>query len=241
MEISIISGKQKGPKNVVLHGEAGVGKTTLASRLGKAIIIPTEDGSDHLDVDRLPLCRGYADVLESIKWVYDEKKAGNIDHDVVVLDSIDWAENFIEADLVREVFDQSYGKGNVEIGSRVGRLLRGLDMLNEMGMMVVVIAHSECRTVELAEGGSYSRWQPKLSKRSNARLQEWSDAVGFCTVEVLVSKESTGFSERGVGKSTGRRIVHFNPSASYVAKIRTDKKVSGGFDMSGIDKIKEVL
>lgn len=241
MEIQIYSGKQNKPKCVVLHGEAGVGKTTLASRLGKALIIPTEDGSGHLDVDRLPLCKSYADVIESIKWAYDNKKDGSIDHDVVVLDSIDWAENFVEADLDREDFDQSYGKGNVEIGARMGRILKGLDMLNGLGMTVVVIAHSECKTLEVAGGGSYSRWQPKLSKRSNARLQEWSDAVGFCTVEVMVSKESTGFSERGVGRSTGRRIVHFNPSASYVAKIRTDKKVSSGYDMSDVDTIKGIM
>ncbi|MGI9446889.1 MAG: ATP-binding protein [Pirellulales bacterium] len=241
MEINIISGKQDKPKCVVLHGEAGVGKTTLAARLGKSLIIPTEDGSDHLDVDRLPLCKSYSDVVESIKWVYDSRKAGSIDHDTVVLDSIDWAENFVEADLVREVFDQSYGKGNVEIGQRMGRLLNGLALLNGLGMTVVVIAHSECKTVEMAEGGSFSRWQPKLSKRSNARLQEWSDAIGYCSVEVMVTKESTGFSERGVGKSTGRRIVSFNPSASYVAKCRTDKKVSAKYDMSDIDKIKEVL
>ena len=241
MEINIISGKQKNPKCIVLHGEAGVGKTTLASRLGKSIVIPTEDGSDHLDVDRLPLCKSYGDVLDSVRWVYEQKKSGDIDHDVVVLDSIDWAENFIELDLVRECFDQSYGKGNVEIGQRIGRILKGLDMLNGMGMKVVVIAHSECRTVDLAEGGSFSRWQPKLSKRSNARLQEWSDAVGFCAVEVMVSKESTGFSERGVGKSTGRRMVYFNPSAGFVAKIRTDKHVMNGYDMNKVDSILEIL
>ncbi len=241
MEINIISGKQRKAKCVVLHGEAGVGKTTLASKMGKAIIIPTEDGSDHLDVDRLPLCKSYSAIVESMKWIYEKRKAGEIDHDVVVLDSIDWAEGFVEADLSRENFDQSYGKGVIEIGQRMGRLLKGLDMLNELGMKVVVIAHSECKTVEMAEGGSFSRWQPKLTKRSNARLQEWSDAIGFCAVEIKVREESTGFSKRGVGSSTGRRIVSFNPSASYVAKVRTDAEVKSVYDMNDLDSILGVL
>lgn len=239
--IEIISGRVEKAKRLLIHGEAGVGKTTLASRLGKAIIIPTEDGSNHLDVDRLPLCTSYSKLLESIAWVGTAKKNGEIDHDVVVLDSIDWAENFIEADLVRDAFDQSYGKGNVEIGARIGKILRYLDGLLELGMQVVVIAHSEVKSLELPEGGSYSRWQPKLSKRSNARVQEWCDSIGFCRVEVMVTKESTGFSERGVGKATGRRVLHLNPTAGWVAKCRTASEVPASLDMDKIDKIKEIL
>ena len=179
--------------------------------------------------------------MHRLRSSHSEHQAGNIDHDVVVLDSIDWAENFIELDLVRENFDQSYGKGNVEQGQRVGRLLKGLSLLNSIGMTVVVIAHSECKTVEMAEGGSYSRWQPKLSKRSNARLQEWTDVIMYCAVEVIVREESTGFSSRGVGASTGRRMGYLNPSAAYVAKCRTDKKVSSSYDLSDIDTLKELL
>lgn len=241
MEISIISGKQNKASRIVLHGAAGVGKTTLAASLGKALIVPTEEGSNHLDVDRLPLCKSYKQVVDSLKWAYDNLKSGEIDHDVVVLDSIDWAENMVEADLAKEMFDQSYGKGAIEIGSRIGRLLRGLDAINGLGVKVVVIAHSEMKNVELAEGGAYSRWQPKLSKRSNARLQEWSDAVGYCKVEVIVREESTGFSKRGVGVGTGRRVLCLNPSPSYVAKVRSSEKVPATIDMSDVDSILKVL
>jgi len=239
--MKIISGIVDQPKRVVLHGAAGVGKTTLACRLGKAIVIPTEDGSNHLDVDRLPLCRNYNQVLESIAYVGKAKKAGEITNDVVVLDSIDWAENFIESQLEAESFDQSYGKGVVEIGARIGRIFSYLDSLMQYGMKVVVIAHSEMKSIELPEGGSYSRWQPKLSKRSNSRLQEWSDAVGYCRIEVMVSKESNGFTERGVGQTTGRRVLHLNPTAGYVAKCRSSIDVPISVDMSNIEQVKKFL
>ena len=241
MEINIISGRQSKAGRIVLHGAAGVGKTTLAASLGKALIVPTEEGSNHLDVDRLPLCKSYKQIVDSLKWTYDNLKSGEIDHDVVVLDSIDWAEIMVEQDLEKEMFDQSYGKGAIEIGSRVGRLLRGLDAINGLGVKIVVIAHSEMKSVELAEGGAYSRWQPKLSKRSNARLQEWSDAIGYCQVEVRVREENTGFSKRGVGVGTGRRIVSFNPSPSYVAKVRTAADVPNAIDMSDLDSVLKVL
>ena len=239
--MKIISGVVPNKKKVLIHGEAGVGKTTLAAGLGKSIIVPTEDGSGHVDTDRLPLCKSYADIISSLKWVSESISSGEIDHDTVVLDSIDWAELFIEADMDREVFDRSYGKGAVEAGVRVGRILSCLDVIREQGCRVVLIAHSECKSIDLAEGGSYSRWQPKLSKRANARVQEWSDAVGFCRVEVKVREEQSGFSKRGVGVGTGRRVVHFNPAASYVAKIRSSSKVSSVIDMSDLDTIRGIV
>lgn len=239
--MKIISGIVPKAKKLLIHGEAGVGKTTLAAALGKAIIVPTEDGSGHVDTDRLPLCKSYKDIISSLKWVSESLASGEIDHDTVVLDSIDWAELFIESDMDREVFDRSYGKGAVEAGVRIGRILSCLDVIREQGCRIVVIAHSECKSIDLAEGGSYSRWQPKLSKRSNARVQEWSDAVGFCRVEVKVREEQSGFTKRGVGVGTGRRVVHLNPSASYVAKIRSSAKVASVIDMSDIDTLREIV
>lgn len=239
--MKIISGIVPKTKKLLIHGEAGVGKTTLAARLGKAIIVPTEDGSGHVDTDRLPLCKSYSEIISSLKWISESLTSGEIDHDTVVLDSIDWAELFIESDMDRECFDRSYGKGAVEAGARVGRILSCLDVIRDQGCRVVVIAHSECKSIELAEGGSYSRWQPKLSKRSNARTQEWADAVGFCRVEIKVREEQAGFSKRGVGVGTGRRVVHFNPAASHVAKIRSTEKVASVIDMSDIETLRELI
>lgn len=238
--MEITKGKIKKARKTVIHGEHGLGKTTWAARKGTAIFICTEEGSNNLDVSRLPLAKSYKDVINQIGWlaknIEDLKASPETAFDTVVLDSVDWLEGFIESDLEAECFDQSYGKGVAEIASRVGRVLNGLDVLAGLGLSPVVIAHSSVRTIERAEGGSYSRYEPKLSKRSNARLLEWADEVAYCTLETMVVDESSGFNgTRGVGVSTGKRVLRLNPSPSWAAKNRCPEKVPASIDLSDID------
>lgn len=221
MDFQITSGKIKRPRKTVVHGEHGTGKSTWASRVGKALFICTEDGTNDLDVDRLPLVKSYSDVVQQIQWIAKKLDDGEIDHEVVALDSADWLEGFIDKDLERESFDTSYGKGVAEIAMRFGRILSGLDMLVDRGVMPIVIAHSQVREIKLAEGGSYDRWEPKLSKKANGKLLEWADEVLYASMETVVRSEDTGFgSSRGIGVVTGKRSLRCRPGAGYMAKNR---------------------
>ena len=51
------------------------------------------------------------------------------------------------------------------------------------------------------------------------------DEVGFAHHETIVRKENSGFKDRGVGVTTGRRMLSLSPSAAYVAKNRARQGV----------------
>jgi hypothetical protein len=232
--MEITSGRIQKPRKTVIHGEHGTGKTTWASRYGKkTLFICTEEGTNDLDVDRLPLSKKYSDVIAQIGWLIENDGAG---YDTVVLDSIDWAEAMVEKDLVDEDFDQNYGKGVVEIASRLMRILNGLSLLIEKGVSVIVIAHSQQRKIEMASGGAFDRVEPKLTKRANAKLLEWADEILFSQIETIVRTESSGFNgTRGVGVTTGRRVICPNPSGAYMAKNRCPKKLPESIDMNDVE------
>ena len=75
----------------VVYGNAGVGKTTLASQAPKPIFIQTEDGAGNLQVDAFPLAESYDNVLGML----DALGAQDHDYKTVVIDSIDHLEPLV--------------------------------------------------------------------------------------------------------------------------------------------------
>jgi hypothetical protein len=67
MAISLASLKQTTtltPPRILIHGVAGVGKTTFAASADRPVIIATEEGLGTLDVPHFPLARSFTEVME---------------------------------------------------------------------------------------------------------------------------------------------------------------------------------
>ena len=102
------------PARILIYGPHGIGKTTWACSAPAPIVIQTEDGLGRLRVPHFPLCRTYADVLESIGALYTDEH----EYKTVVLDSLDWLEQLIWSSLAVPVASgppsiegHGYGKG----------------------------------------------------------------------------------------------------------------------------------
>lgn len=217
----ITSGIVRRPRKTVIHGEHFTGKSTWANSVGKTLFIRTEDGVNDLDCDRMPMCVKATDVLNQIQWIKDQKVAGEIDHNVVAIDSGDWFEYLLDKALAEERFDMSYGKGTDEIAARFRRMLGGLDMLVEVGISPILICHSAIRRHALPTGGEFDRYEPKLSKKASAVVREWADEILFFRMENTIIEEDAGFgAKRGIGVQTGKREIHTRLGTGFEAKNR---------------------
>ena len=223
-DLSIIS-KTTMPQAIqfVVYGNAGVGKTTLASQAPKPIFIQTEDGAGNLELDAFPLATSYDQVLNMVMAL------GQQDHGykTVVIDSIDHLEPLIwkkvcELNNWETIESPGYGKGFLAAADLWREIIKQLTGLREFKHMhVILIAHSVIRAHRDPEIEEVSRHELKLHQRASALITETSDVVAFCKHKITTKKEDTGFGNtRSRGISTGRRVMATQESPSYVAKNR---------------------
>jgi len=205
---------------IMLYGVEGIGKSTMAAGAPNPIFILTEDGLGSLQVSHFPLATKASDVLDAIATLCKEKH----DFKTVVLDSVDWLDNLIWADVeaTHDAKDLAYGKGAMIVADRWREILSGLNFLrNEKSMVVMLLAHTQIKRFDSPEVEPYDRYQPKLQERSNAILREWVDALLFANYKTVIRKDDLGFnktSNRGI--STGERLLFTSEKPAYMAKNR---------------------
>lgn len=208
---------------VLVHGVAGVGKTTFAAGAADPVFICTEDGLGTLHVPHFPLARTFEDVMEALAALYNEAH----DRKTVVIDSVDWLEPLVWQRACTEngwktIEEPGYGKGYVAALDLWREYLEGLNALrNERGMTVVQIAHTDIKRFDSPEHEPYDRYVIKLHARAAALLQEHSDAVLFANYRISTVKADVGFNKkvtRALG--AGERVLYTAERPAFLAKNR---------------------
>jgi len=54
------------PPRILIHGVAGIGKSTFAADADAPVVVMTEDGLGRLQVPHFPLATSYAEVAEAL-------------------------------------------------------------------------------------------------------------------------------------------------------------------------------
>ena len=175
------------PPRLLIHGKEGTGKTSLAAQFPSVIFLQTEDGT--------PGGRELASFgpLEDLNSVRDAIAAlGNEAHGfrTLALDSVSALEPLIWAAVCREqgwssIEDGNYGRGYIAADGVWRDLLAGFDWLRRRGMIILLIAHSAVETITDPRAPAYTSFQVRLHKRARALLQDWCDAVGFLSVDIV--------------------------------------------------------
>jgi hypothetical protein len=208
---------------MLIHGVAGVGKTTFAAEAPKPVFILTEDGLGTLDVEHFPLAKSFDDVIGALAALYTEEHA----YRTVVIDSVDWLEPLVWARACRDngwksVEDAGYGKGYVAALDLWRQYLDGLNALrDERGMTIVQIAHTDIKRFDSPEHDPYDRYVIKLHNRAAALLQEYADIVLFANYRISTVKADVGFNKkvnRALG--SGERVIHTAERPAFLAKNR---------------------
>lgn len=196
--LNIIKGKQRRAQRVILYGQEGVGKSTLAAQFPKPLFLDTEQGSCHLNVDRVAVdCMG--NIETAVSEVISMKRHGNCPYKTLVIDTADalWR---MAADLVcaennwKNIEAPSYGKGYAVASARFISFFRKLDVLKDLGMHVVIVCHAKVININLPDASEYIKYGIKVSAPSKqaetARefLKEWCDVLIYCAIKTNVDE-----------------------------------------------------
>ena len=217
--MDIIRGKVETAKKIVVYGEPGVGKSTLAAGAPNPVFIDPSGGSTKLDVARVNV-RSWDDLTTALQSLRDDGH----EFDTVVIDELGTLEHFCWSHLCEKHGKASieafgYGKGYTLATEAWRGLLKIVNGVHEKGFNVVMIGHSTISTFRDPEGPEYDRHHLKLHGKLAAMLKEWAETVLFCRHETVVGRTE---SERAVAHATGSRVMHTRHAAAYDAKNRDD-------------------
>lgn len=217
MNFTITNTRKTKPMKVVLYGVEGIGKTTFVSHFPDPIFIDTEGSTGFIDAKKLPDPDNWAMLLEEIAYM-----AQNPQGKTLVIDTADWAEELAKQHLMAkhkwQAIDQTdYGTRYVTLSNEIIRLLRGLEMVKNAGMNVVLTAHAVQKKFELPDQvGSFDRYVLKLEKRDAALIKEWCDMLLFANYKTTVVASGSG-SKKATG---GQRVMYTTHMPAWDAKNR---------------------
>jgi len=211
------------PPNILVHGVAGVGKTTFGASAPDPVVVQTEDGLGIIDVPHFPLAETFAQVMEALEAL----RSGEHDFQTVVVDSIDWLEPLVWGATCaennwRSIEEPGFGKGYVAALNIWRRYLEALNALRrERGMAVIQIAHTDIKRFDSPEHEPFDRYVIKLHARASALVQEHADIVLFANYRINTVKSDVGFNKkvtRALG--SGERVIHTEERPAFLAKNR---------------------
>ncbi len=223
--MKINTGKKQRPRRTLLYGVHGVGKSQWAASAPDVVFLNLEDGLDDIDCASTDLLTRFDRVKETLNELSAEKH----DFKNLAVDSVDWMEKLIHNEVADEagknhIADIGYGAGYKTAMAKWDKFLFGLDWLRkELGMGIILLAHSDVKRFESPEQESYDRYKPALHPLAAAALQEWCDEVLFASYRVFTKKEDQGFNkERNIAVGDGERYIRTQETPAVLAKNRLD-------------------
>jgi hypothetical protein len=220
----ITQGKLKKAQKVVIYGSEGIGKSSFAANFPNPVFIDTEGSTNNMEVARLPKPTSWTMLMQQIQFV----KQNPTMMQTMVIDTIDWAEMMCVDHVCSThgkngIEDFGYGNGYVYVKEEFGRFLNQLSDVIEVGVNVVLTAHSQIIKFEQPdEMGAYDRYQLKLGKKTSSQtaplVKEWADMLLFMNYKTFsVATDEKGKKNKAQG---GVRTIYANHHPAWDAKNR---------------------
>lgn len=217
------------PKFMV-YSMPGIGKTTLASKLSKSLIIDIEGGANRVKTPRTEQITKLDAFYECLVQLWHAEKR---EFDYIVIDTVDWLVRLIINDVagidknhLTETLNRSnggYGNGKQVLENNVRvKLLPLLIALNKKGYGICLLAHADKKTMMDSDGTAIEQITPKIDPTTLNAFMEWCDAIYFL-------KKDLG----------GDRVLQLESDSIAVAKNRSG--LGGEWSLSKDGDINELL
>lgn len=220
--MKILTGKQPGPRRIVLYGQDGVGKSTWAANAPRPVFINLEDGLKDIDCDKTPYLKSIGEVMSALSWIGSDGQ----DYSTVVFDTADWLETLIHRQVATDanktvISDIGFAKGYDSALKYWRDVLNACEHLQRSGKGIIFLAHAKVVRFEDPEQASYDIYDLDLHKSSVGMVKEWADEVLFANFRTFTRKEDQGFGkERNIGVGGKERYIRTAKTAAAVAKNR---------------------
>lgn len=229
-----ISKKQK-PRapRIMMIGVEGVGKSTAGASMPNPVFVCGESGLVGPQFAEIPSFtpENWGEILQFL----DELAQDKGDFKTIVIDTLDWVEPMLYSHVCaknghKNIEDFGYGKGYVVAQQEARQLLMRLDRLNADGMNVLLLCHSQIKTVNNPVGDNYDHFESKLNAKIAGIFREWCDCVLFAQFDMYTRKD--GMRSKAYGGDG--RIVQTTHSAAWDAKNRYGLPEVMPLDMTAI-------
>jgi len=225
-------GSRKLPSRLVIHGQAKVGKTSMAAYCDKPIFVisPGETGLHTLiDSGIVPNIPNIEiPDFDSLMQFIGELTTTEHSYKNVVFDTLDGFEKeanrkhcteFYKGDWSESGF-LGYQRGFRSVASGPWReLLAALDRLRETKRVgIILLAHTGVANQRRPIGTDFHRYTPAMAKEAWELTFGWSDICLFAEPVVVATKEKGDRVPKGHGGNT--RVLHTEWEAAFDAGNR---------------------
>lgn len=215
------------PQRILAFGGEKVGKSTFASGAPGAVFLCPENGTPHLDVERLPTPESWEEVFDVLALVEE-----NPTWKTIVIDPVNWLEDMAWARIVDgpgarvtdatrdkiEKYGGGYKKGYDAAAGLWRTLIKEIEARHySKGRNVIFLAHAFVKNFKDPSGVEYERYQVQMHDKAAGLLKQWVDDVLFLRHEVLAKAEGA----KTVAIATGERVMHTQWSKAWDAGNRS--------------------
>ena len=182
IEPTVISRDLKG-KYLLLYGKPKTGKTTMASRFPKNLLIAFEKGYNAIDGIKAIDINKWGDFRQVLKQL--EKPEAREMYDTITIDTTtiayEMCEQFVcSQNGVQSIRDIPWGQGWALTKKEFESCLRKITML---GYGLVLISHIEMRKEKTADDSEIEILAPSMPKRCYEVVNQIVDIIGYIATE----------------------------------------------------------